>query len=112
MEEISDLVNSNLDTNNVYTSLRVLKLYVAYIFMGQMSYSFFRCMGALSRDHVIANTAGCAGLVWILVFSGFILSRGMLPIQLLMFLVYRVSTQLVQRNYQIPLCFLNFSGCE
>ncbi|KAK4754744.1 hypothetical protein SAY87_008501 [Trapa incisa] len=58
-----------------HSLVRMLKLYVAYTFMGQMSYSFFRCMGALTRDHVLANIAGCAGLVWVLVFSGFILSR-------------------------------------
>ncbi|KAK8654621.1 hypothetical protein V6N13_107228 [Hibiscus sabdariffa] len=35
----------------------------------------FRCIAALSRDHIVSNTAGCLALMWLLVFSGFILSR-------------------------------------
>lgn len=41
----------------------------------QMSYALFRCMGALSRDHVIANTAGSLAIICLLVFSGFTISR-------------------------------------
>ncbi|PKI46242.1 hypothetical protein CRG98_033369 [Punica granatum] len=40
--------------------VRVLKQYVAYTLMRQMS--FFRCMGTLTKEHVISNTAGCAGM--------------------------------------------------
>ncbi|OMO57948.1 hypothetical protein COLO4_34962 [Corchorus olitorius] len=40
-----------------------------------MSYSLFRCIAALARDHIVANTVGCLSVIWLLIFSGFILSR-------------------------------------
>lgn len=42
-----------------------------------MSYALFRTIGAISRDHIVANTCGCLSVVWLLLFSGFIISRGM-----------------------------------
>ncbi|XP_052198419.1 ABC transporter G family member 39-like [Diospyros lotus] len=42
---------------------------------GQMSYGLFRCIAGLSRDHNVANTGANIALVWLLVFSGFALSR-------------------------------------
>ncbi|KAK9026870.1 hypothetical protein V6N11_066729 [Hibiscus sabdariffa] len=54
---------------------RMLKQYLILVISGQMSYSLFRCIAALSRDHIVSNTAGCLALMWLLVFSGFILSR-------------------------------------
>ncbi|KAF8032639.1 hypothetical protein BT93_D1534 [Corymbia citriodora subsp. variegata] len=54
---------------------RLLKQYVAIVLSGQMSYAFFRCTGTLSRDHVIANTAGSFAIVGVLTFGGFIYSR-------------------------------------
>lgn len=44
---------------------------------GQMSYGFFRCIAALSRNFVIANTSAHVALIWLLIFSGFVLARGM-----------------------------------
>uniref|UniRef100_A0A9I9DX68 ABC transporter domain-containing protein n=1 Tax=Cucumis melo TaxID=3656 RepID=A0A9I9DX68_CUCME len=40
---------------------RVLKQFFVYTLSGQMSYALFRCIAALSRDHVVANTGGCLG---------------------------------------------------
>ncbi|GMI89506.1 ATP-binding cassette G38, pleiotropic drug resistance 10 [Hibiscus trionum] len=54
---------------------RMLKQYLILVTSGQMSYSLFRCIAALARDHIVANTAGCLAVMWLLMFSGFILSR-------------------------------------
>ncbi|TYJ98106.1 ABC transporter G family member 38 [Cucumis melo var. makuwa] len=54
---------------------RVLKQFFVYTLSGQMSYALFRCIAALSRDHVVANTGGCLGVLWLLIFGGFVLSH-------------------------------------
>ncbi|MBA0603983.1 hypothetical protein Godav_016677, partial [Gossypium davidsonii] len=36
---------------------RMLKQYLVLVMSGQMSYALFRCLAALTRDHVVANTA-------------------------------------------------------
>ncbi|XP_030549974.1 ABC transporter G family member 38-like isoform X1 [Rhodamnia argentea] len=56
--------------------IRLLKQYMALVLSGQMSFALFRCTATLSRDHVIANTAGSFAMVWVLTFGGFILSQG------------------------------------
>ncbi|XP_021275798.1 ABC transporter G family member 38 [Herrania umbratica] len=54
---------------------RMLKQYLVLVMSGQMSYVLFRCIAALARDHTVANTTGCLAVMWLLMFSGFILSR-------------------------------------
>ncbi|XP_038878639.1 ABC transporter G family member 38 isoform X2 [Benincasa hispida] len=54
---------------------RVVKQFFVYTLSGQMSYALFRCIAALARDHVVANTGGCLGVLWLLIFGGFILSH-------------------------------------
>ncbi|XVE70385.1 hypothetical protein DITRI_Ditri10aG0068300 [Diplodiscus trichospermus] len=54
---------------------RMLQQYLVLVLSGQMSYALFRCIAAMARDHTIANTAGCLAVMWLLMFSGFILSR-------------------------------------
>ncbi|XWS71977.1 hypothetical protein CRYUN_Cryun02cG0001100 [Craigia yunnanensis] len=54
---------------------RMLQQYLVLVLSGQMSYALFRCIAALARDHNVANTAGCLAVMWLLMFSGFILSR-------------------------------------
>ncbi|XP_022756464.1 ABC transporter G family member 38 isoform X2 [Durio zibethinus] len=54
---------------------RMLQQYLVLVLSGQMSYALFRCIAALARDHTVANTAGCLAVMWLLMFSGFILSR-------------------------------------
>ncbi|XVE54347.1 hypothetical protein DITRI_Ditri03aG0073100 [Diplodiscus trichospermus] len=54
---------------------RMLKQYLVLVMSGQMSYALFRCIAALARDHTVANTAGCLAVMWLLSFSGFILSK-------------------------------------
>ncbi|KAE8718787.1 ABC transporter G family member 38 [Hibiscus syriacus] len=54
---------------------KMLKQYLVLVMSGQMSYALFRCIAALARDHIVSNTAGCLSVMWLLVFSGFILSR-------------------------------------
>ncbi|KAG4189982.1 hypothetical protein ERO13_A07G002800v2 [Gossypium hirsutum] len=58
---------------------RMLKQYLVLVMSGQMSYALFRCLAALTRDHVVANTAGCLSVMWLLIFGGFILSRENMP---------------------------------
>ena len=41
-----------------------------------MANSLFQCMGALGREGVVANTIGSLALLALLVFGGFIISRG------------------------------------
>ncbi|XVF49256.1 hypothetical protein PTKIN_Ptkin03bG0253800 [Pterospermum kingtungense] len=57
------------------TVTRMLRQYLVLVLSGQMSYALFRCIAALTRDHTVSNTAGCLALMWLLMFSGFILSR-------------------------------------
>lgn len=40
-----------------------------------MSYSLFRCIAALSRDHNVSNTGANIAINWLMVFSGFALSQ-------------------------------------
>uniref|UniRef100_A0A0A0LTZ5 ABC transporter domain-containing protein n=1 Tax=Cucumis sativus TaxID=3659 RepID=A0A0A0LTZ5_CUCSA len=54
---------------------RVLKQFFVYTLSGQMSYALFRCIAAVARDHVVANTGGCLGVLWLLIFGGFVLSH-------------------------------------
>ncbi|KAA3457774.1 ABC transporter G family member 38 [Gossypium australe] len=42
---------------------RMLKQYLVLVMGGQMSYALFRCLAALTRDHVVANTAGCLSVI-------------------------------------------------
>lgn len=55
---------------------RLLRHFLLLTASAQMSYSLFRCMAALSRDHIVANTVGCLALMGLLLFGGFIISRG------------------------------------
>ncbi|KAK4604283.1 hypothetical protein RGQ29_012685 [Quercus rubra] len=57
------------------SGIRWLRHFLLLTAHAQMSYALFRCMGALSRDHVIANTAGSLAIICLLVFSGFTISR-------------------------------------
>ena len=61
-----------------FSCFRMLQQYIVLVLSGQMSYALFRCIAALTRDHNVANTAGCLAVMWLLIFSGFILSRGIL----------------------------------
>ncbi|XP_019078624.1 ABC transporter G family member 39 isoform X2 [Vitis vinifera] len=54
---------------------RMSKQYLILAMNGQMSYGFFRCIAALSRNFVIANTSAHVALIWLLIFSGFVLAR-------------------------------------
>ncbi|KAJ7956622.1 Pleiotropic drug resistance ABC transporter [Quillaja saponaria] len=54
---------------------RFFKQYLILAFSGQMSYALFRCIAAVTRDHIVANTAGCIAIMWLLIEGGFILSR-------------------------------------
>lgn len=75
-----NLIASTLyELYNFTTSLvfRMFRHYIILTLSGQMSYALFRTIGAISRDHIVANTCGCLSVVWLLLFSGFIISRGM-----------------------------------
>ncbi|CAF2089792.1 unnamed protein product [Brassica napus] len=52
-----------------------LKHYLILALCGQMSYGFFRCIAAVTRNHVVANTMGCLAVMWLMTFSGYVLSR-------------------------------------
>ncbi|KAJ9688543.1 hypothetical protein PVL29_014280 [Vitis rotundifolia] len=54
---------------------RMSKQYLILAMNGQMSYGFFRCIAALSRNVVVANTSAQVALIWVLIFSGFVLAR-------------------------------------
>ncbi|XP_028056720.1 ABC transporter G family member 39-like isoform X2 [Camellia sinensis] len=54
---------------------RMFRQFLILALSGQMSYGIFRCIAALSRDHNVANTGGNIAMVWLVVFSGFALSR-------------------------------------
>ncbi|XP_022144931.1 ABC transporter G family member 38 [Momordica charantia] len=54
---------------------RLLKQFFVYSLSGQMSYALFRCIAALARNNVVANTGGCLAVLWLLIFGGFILSH-------------------------------------
>ncbi|KAL3745058.1 hypothetical protein ACJRO7_014206 [Eucalyptus globulus] len=62
-------------TRRVSSPNLLLKQYLALVLSGQMSYTLFRCTATLSRDHIIANTAGSFVMVWVLTFGGFVLSK-------------------------------------
>ncbi|XP_010535889.1 PREDICTED: ABC transporter G family member 38 [Tarenaya hassleriana] len=53
----------------------LFKHYFVLSLCGQMSYGLFRCIAAISRDHVVSNTLGCLALMWLITFNGFVLSR-------------------------------------
>ncbi|THG20017.1 hypothetical protein TEA_008551 [Camellia sinensis var. sinensis] len=55
--------------------LKMFRQFLILALSGQMSYGIFRCIAALSRDHNVANTGGNIAMVWLVVFSGFALSR-------------------------------------
>ncbi|CAH8363125.1 unnamed protein product [Eruca vesicaria subsp. sativa] len=57
------------------TITSVLKHYLILALCGQMSYGFFRCIAAVTRNHVVANTMGCIAVMWLITFSGYVLSR-------------------------------------
>ncbi|MBA0673752.1 hypothetical protein Goari_015379, partial [Gossypium aridum] len=78
---------------------RMLKQYLVLVMSGQMSYALFRCLAALTRDHVVANTAGCLSVMWLLIFGGFILSRGIINISdiySLTYMAFNVSFHLAE----------------
>ncbi|KAI4344068.1 hypothetical protein L6164_011342 [Bauhinia variegata] len=58
---------------------RMLRFYLILALNGQMSYSLFRLIAAVSRDHVVANTVACITVLWLLILSGFILSKETTP---------------------------------
>lgn len=64
-------------TQFMFSCFRMSKQYLILAMNGQMSYGFFRCIAALSRNFVIANTSAHVALIWLLIFSGFVLARGM-----------------------------------
>lgn len=41
-----------------------------------MSYSLFRCIGVVTRDNSIANVVANLAVMWLVIFSGFVLARG------------------------------------
>ncbi|CAN8265819.1 unnamed protein product [Cochlearia groenlandica] len=57
------------------TIASILKHYLILALCGQMSYGFFRCIAAVTRNHVVANTVGCLLVMWLMTFSGYVLSR-------------------------------------
>ncbi|ESQ32530.1 hypothetical protein EUTSA_v10005611mg [Eutrema salsugineum] len=57
------------------TITSILKHYLVLALCGQMSYGFFRCIAAVTRNHVVANTMGCLAVMWLMTFSGYVLSR-------------------------------------
>ncbi|KAL0737801.1 hypothetical protein Bca4012_014011 [Brassica carinata] len=54
---------------------KILKHYLILALCGQTSYGCFRCIAAVTRNHVVANTMGCLALMWLMTFSGYVLSR-------------------------------------
>ncbi|CAL5438581.1 unnamed protein product [Camellia sinensis] len=54
---------------------RMFRQFLILALSGQMPYGIFRCIAALSRDHNVANTGGNIAMIWLVVFSGFALSR-------------------------------------
>ncbi|VYS59100.1 unnamed protein product [Arabidopsis thaliana] len=52
-----------------------LKHYLVLALCGQMSYGLFRCIAAVTRNHVVSNTMGCLAVMWLMTFSGYVLSR-------------------------------------
>lgn len=58
-----------------FSYYRILKHYLVLALCGQMSYGFFRCIGAVTRNHVVSNTVGCLAVMWLMSFSGYVLSR-------------------------------------
>ncbi|KAL7168251.1 hypothetical protein ACSBR2_038647 [Camellia fascicularis] len=63
--------------------LKMFRQFLTLALSGQMSYGIFRCIAALSRLHNVANTGGNIAMVWLVVFSGFALSRQMVDLGLL-----------------------------
>ncbi|GLT73000.1 hypothetical protein SLA2020_448900 [Shorea laevis] len=61
------------------SGMRLLRHFLLLTASAQMSYSLFRCMAALSRDHIVANTVGCLAFMGLLLFGGFIISRENAP---------------------------------
>ncbi|KFK33826.1 hypothetical protein AALP_AA5G065100 [Arabis alpina] len=53
----------------------ILKHYLILALSGQMSYGLFRCIAAVTRNHVVANTMGCLAVMWLTTFNGYVLSR-------------------------------------
>ncbi|KAL1194449.1 ABC transporter G family member 38 [Cardamine amara subsp. amara] len=52
-----------------------LRHYLVLALCGQMSYGLFRCIAAVTRNHVVSNTMGCLAVMWLMTFSGYVLSR-------------------------------------
>ena len=42
-----------------------------------MSYSFFRFIGSVTRNVSVASVVANLAVMWLIIFSGFVLSRGM-----------------------------------
>ncbi|KAM7275292.1 hypothetical protein ACFE04_017158 [Oxalis oulophora] len=61
------------------STTRFLKQFLILTLSGQMSYALFRCIGAFSRNPTVANTGGSLSIVWLLIFSGFVVSRENMP---------------------------------
>ena len=52
------------------------KHYLILAMNGQMSYGLFRCFAALCRNLVVASVSVHVAFIWIVIFSGFVLARG------------------------------------
>ncbi|KAK7243373.1 hypothetical protein RIF29_38167 [Crotalaria pallida] len=61
------------------SATRLLKHFLVLALTGQMAYSMFRCIGAVTRDMLIANSAAGLITIWLLVLGGFIISRENMP---------------------------------
>ena len=55
---------------------RFIKHGFMLILCGQMSYCLFRCVGAVTRDNSIANVVANLTTMWLVIFSGYVLTRG------------------------------------
>ncbi|XP_057537682.1 ABC transporter G family member 39-like [Amaranthus tricolor] len=54
---------------------RFIKHGFMLILCGQMSYCLFRCVGAVTRDNSIANVVANLTTMWLVIFSGYVLTR-------------------------------------
>ncbi|XP_056693043.1 pleiotropic drug resistance protein 1 isoform X2 [Spinacia oleracea] len=54
---------------------RLLKHAFIFILCGQMSYTLFRCIGAVTRDNSIASVVANLAVMWLVIFSGFVLAK-------------------------------------
>lgn len=55
---------------------RFFKQFLAFFGVHQMALSLFRCLAAVGRTPVVANTMGMFTLLLVFVLGGFIVSKG------------------------------------